>query len=375
MTGTASHALLQQALSLAEVNRLDAAMPLVHRALAADPDDVTALTVLAYCLSMAGRHEEVLAVTRQAAALAPDDSQVHQLQARALVGLHHYRAAIAAAREGHRLAPDDAQSSLTLAIALAAVGNTRNILAAAVAVARARALAPENPDVHFFDGYLQFRMAEFGRARAAYRHALSLAPEDETALLALACLDIDRGRALLGTSAMGDSLHAAPTDDVVLRTATVSARAVLWLLTDIACVPLAAAVIAAVLFREEIAGPVGVGCAVASVLAGVSTARAFLRSRLRRLPAQIRTLIRAKLFGIFFLPAVLRMVAMVAGMLLLALSPDPGADSVYETTASVLGFAPLVLMLVTTSSRLATAIGFVLRRGWYRLHGSRRRTM
>lgn len=373
MPGAAAHALLEQAVHLADLQRLDAAIALVHRALATDPGDVTALTVLAYCLNRAGRLDEALAVTRQAAVLAPDDSQVFQLQARALLGLGRLREGIEAAREGHRLGPDEAQSNLTLAMALCAAGGTRGTLAAASAVARARELAPEDPEVHVLDGYLQFRMAEFGRARVAYHRALSLAPDDPAALYALAHLDIGRGRALPGAPTMGDTVRAAPTDDLVLRTATVSARRVLWSVTDRASLSLGVALIAVVLCREDIDGPAGVGSALAAVLVGVGATGAYLRHRLSRLPDQIRLLIRAELLRVTGLPAGLRLASMVIGMLLLALSRDPGADSGYEITANTLGFGPLMfLVAVRVPSRLCDEFGFVVKRLWYRLHGSHR---
>jgi tetratricopeptide (TPR) repeat protein len=364
---TESAAQLQRARHLAEVGRLGDAAPLLQRLLADDPDDTEALGVLAYCLGRAGRYAEMLAVVEQAATLVPADPAVHRQRSRALLELGRTRAAVDAALQACRLDPQNFHSELVLAQALLAAGGTGNIVAAAAAGDRARRLAPDDPLPHIMAGDVLRRMAEFRRARQAYRVAVALDPENPLALYRLAAVDSDRGRALSASGLLGDTLRAAPNDPDVARTATRGARRALWLLTDVATVPLVLAFVAAIACRTQLTGTAGVLLASVSVLLGMGAAASFLRWRLGRLPAATRTLIRRNLWRVTFAAAMLRVVAIALGALLQAVDPVAGPDSAVRAVAMPLMAVPLILLLLRARNWFAAEFYYLLRRFWFRL--------
>ncbi|MDG4828807.1 hypothetical protein O7627_05735 [Solwaraspora sp. WMMD1047] len=355
-----------RALQLANLGRLGEAVPLVQQVLATEPENVSALHVLAYILQRAGRYAEMLAVARQAAALAPDDPTTHRQLARAWQGLGRAREAVAAAGEAHRLDPEDFRNDVVLADALLAAGGTRNIVAAGAATHRARQLAPDEVDAHLAEGDVQRRMAEFGRAGRAYRHGLALEPDNPRALYKLATLDSDRGRALRASPLLGGTLQAAPTDPTALTAATYGARRALWLLTDAATVLLLVAAIFTGNWRSEQAGPAGVAVGVLAVLVGVGGTGWFLRWRLGRLAGPTRTLIRRNLRRPTFLLAGVRLVGVALGGLLLAVDPAPGEESGLDAAAIVLIMVPFLLLVLRARNWLLNEAYYLLRRLWFR---------
>ncbi|MBO3738737.1 tetratricopeptide repeat protein [Actinoplanes flavus] len=345
---------IRQALHLAQIGRASAAVPMLRRLLAEDPDDVEALRALAHCLHRTGRYDQMLAVAEQAAVLAPADPAVHRQRATALLELGGTRAALDAATEARRLDPSDFRNEVTLAQALLAAGGTARIVAASAAAERARRLAPHEPVAHLVAGDALRRMADFRGARQAYRTALALDPEDADTLHRLGAVDADRGRALRSSALLGDTLRAAPHDPDVLRTATSAARRAWWLLTDAATVPLVAGVVVAAAGRDRVAGTVG-------VLLGVAAAGAFLRWRLRRLAAATRTLIRRNLLRPAFAFAVLRLAAVTLSGLLIVVDPALRAVATPLTTI------PVLLLMLRVRNRFAAEFSFLLRRCWFRL--------
>ncbi|GAA0463646.1 hypothetical protein Aca07nite_59790 [Actinoplanes capillaceus] len=326
------------------------------------------MRALAHCLHQAGQYDEMLSVAEQAAALVPADSAVHRQRAMALLELRRTRAALDAATEARRLGPHDFRNDVTLAEALLAAGGTARIVAAWAAADRARRLAPQEPIAHLVAGDALRRMADFRRARQAYRTALALDPESAITLHRLGAVDSDRGRALRSSALLGDSLRAAPHDPDVLRTATSGARRALWLLTDAATVPLVVAVVAAAACREQVAGSVGVLLAVVSLLLGVAAAAAFLRWRWRRLAPATRTLIRRNLWRrVTFVFAVLRLAAIALSGLLTVVDPATGSGSGLRAVATPLTTVPLLLLMLRVRNWFAAEFYFLLRRRWFRL--------
>ncbi|MBB4752040.1 tetratricopeptide repeat protein [Actinoplanes lobatus] len=358
---------IRQALHLAQIGRASAAVPLLRQLLAEDPGDVAALRALAHCLHQAGHHDEMLSVAEQAAALVPADPIVHRQRAMALLELRRTGAALDAATEARRLDPHDFRNDVTLAQALLAAGGTARIVAAGAAADRARRLAPQEPIAHLVAGDALRRMADFRRARQAYRTALALDPENADTLHRLGAVDADRGRALRSSALLGDTLRAAPHDPDVLHTATSGARRALWLLTDAATVPLVVAVVVAAACREQVAGTSGALLAVAPVLLGVAAAAAFLRWRWRRLAAATRTLIRRNLWRVTFAFAVLRLAAITLSGLLIVVDPAPGSGSGLRAVATPLTTVPLLLLMLRVRNRFAAEFYFLLRRCWFRL--------
>jgi tetratricopeptide (TPR) repeat protein len=367
---TAGDTALERALHLAALGRVADALPLVTETLAAQPDSVYALQVLAYCHQRTARYADMLDAVERATALAPASAANHRQRARALVRLSRTREAVEAATEARRLDPHDVRGELVLADALLAAGGTRNIRAAAAATARARRLDPQDVDAHITDGHVQRRMAEFGRARAAYRRALAIEPENPSALYWLGSLDSDRGRALRAEPLLGDTLRAEPTDRAALHAATLGARRSIWLLTDFTCVLLLITVILVATWRDNVAGWAGVAGALATVALGAGAATAFLRWRLRLLSGPTRTLIRANLRRFSFALAPLRPVSMAVGGLLVSLSPDPHSGTGLAGAAVPLTLWPMLLLMLRARNWLANELYFAVRRTWFRVRSA-----
>ncbi|MEV4754736.1 tetratricopeptide repeat protein [Micromonospora sp. NPDC049559] len=364
-TGTT---VLARALSLARVGRLDAAESMVRAVLAEQPRNPHALQVLAFCHQQADRYAEMLAAATEAAAVLPEDAGAHRLRARALVGLGRGPEAREAAERARALDPEDPWSELVLAQALLVTGGTAAAHGAAAAVRRARSLGTDTVEVYLVEALIWRRMAEFGRARAAYEQALRVDPGNVDALRQLAVLDSDRGRPVRASRAFSGTLAAAPADPGTVESARVGARRALWLLTDVACLPVWLAVALANVPSGSLPGPVGVVAAQAVVLAGTAAAVGYLRWRVRRLGAGTRTMLRTHRWRPVFALAWLRVAAIALGGLLLPLDPGPDRDpSVLRGVAIALVAAPMVLVLLRARNSLLRELVLLVRRLWFRL--------
>ena len=357
---------------LLAVGRPDDAAPLVERHLAEHPDDVVALVLLSVCRHAAGRHDEAISVAAHAAALAPEFPLAHRQLAALLMDTGRARESLAAAHTARELDPEDHRNELVMVYALLAVGGTGNITAADRAAARARELAPEEPMVYVADGDVQRRMARFGAARTAYERALALAPDDPIALSSLAELDAGRGYALSASPLLAASLAAAPTDESVVLTATRSARAALWLLTDLASLILVATSLAAMVLRGQVDGPAGVAAAVVTAGCGVAGAAAYLRWRLRALSGPTRALIRQNLRRPTFAAAVFRVVVTAAAAVLFAIDPDPAGAGGVKVFAMPATSVPFLLLVLRARNWFAREVSWLVRRGWFSVAAGRR---
>ncbi|ROT32694.1 lipopolysaccharide assembly protein LapB [Micromonospora sp. HM5-17] len=361
--------LVERALHLAEIGRVPEAYPLLAEALRTNPEDPFVQLAIAHCYQLQGRWSNMLTMVDLAVRRAPMDPQVHRKRSVALRELGRIPEAVAAAEQARTLDPDDARNEIVRAEALLRQTGTRAVLAALAATTRARELDPQSVWAHLTEASVQRRMAEFGRARAAYREALRLAPDNPTALHGLATLDSMRGRAVRADPALGGMLQVAPTDPAALRAATRGARQVLWLLTDLGCLLLLLAAvvvgIAQSLPTRLVAAAVGLGVTGAATL-GVLV---LLWWRMRRLSAPIRTLIRTNLRRPTFVAAPLRLVALVLAMLLMNLGPNP--PEVVEIVGPVLVATPMLTLLVRWRTRALRELGWFLRRWWFRLAAMR----
>lgn len=348
------------------------ATPLVERHLTEHPDDVVALILLSACRHATGNRYEAMEVAAHAAGLAPELPVAHRQLASLLIEAGRAREAVAGARTARELDPQDHRNELVMVYALLLAGGTRNITAAADAAARARRLAPEEPAVHVAEGDVQRRMARFGAARTAYERALALAPDDPAALYSLAEMDAGRGYAVSASPLLAASLAAAPTDEVVVRTATGSARAALWLLTDLPSLILIITSMAAAVLREEVDGPAGVGLALVAAGCGIAAAAAYLRSRIGALSGPTRMLIRQHLRRPTFAAAVLRVVVTAIAAVLFAVDPDPAGSGGVKVFAMPAMAVPFILLLLRARNWFAREVSWLVRRGWFRMAGGRR---
>ncbi|WP_200210271.1 tetratricopeptide repeat protein [Micromonospora coerulea] len=171
---SAADGYLQRAQLLAELGRYDEAAGELGFAIAMDPANAEALTMLARVHLAADRSAEALTAADAAAAAAPD--AVPPLVARgfALTDLGEYKAAASTADEILALGPTDAYAQRSAAAILAGSRNGQQALNAAW---RGVELAPEEPQAHLVLGLVSARLGVFDLAERAYREALRLDPQ------------------------------------------------------------------------------------------------------------------------------------------------------------------------------------------------------
>ncbi len=106
---------LERALLLYQQSRHELAEAELRQALAADPHDAYAHSLLALCLAAREQFSEATAEAQQAIHLAPDFPFAHYAHARVLYDRNHYPEARAAIAEAIRLDPEDADYFALLA--------------------------------------------------------------------------------------------------------------------------------------------------------------------------------------------------------------------------------------------------------------------
>lgn len=165
---------VQRAELLADLGRYDEAAAELGYAVALEPGNARALTMLARVHLAAQRPAEALSAADAAAAAAP--GLVHPLVPRglALADLRRFTEAAATADQILALGPDDAYAQRSGAAILA---GARNGQAALNAAWRGVQLAPEEPQAHLVLGLVAARLGLFDLAERAYREALRLDPQ------------------------------------------------------------------------------------------------------------------------------------------------------------------------------------------------------
>src|SRR4051812_17815261 len=144
-------------------------------ALASEPDDPSALALLALSRTDQGKHDEALTAARGALGLAPDEAYFHYVHGFVLHRVDRDAEALEAAREALRLAPDEADYfSLVAAIELA----RRNWSLALEAAEQALALNPEHVNAANLRAMALVRLGRKEEATATVDHALHRAPEN-----------------------------------------------------------------------------------------------------------------------------------------------------------------------------------------------------
>ena len=195
MTGTE----LARAKTMLDLRRYDEAARLLAIAVAADPDNSHAWCLLAAAQLGQGENRAAAQAADHAVALAPSNNWPHRLASMARVRLGDTGAAMRAATEACRLAPDQWRAHVCLAQAALATEVDFNL--ADRAAARARALAPNEPDVHFISGRVSLAREDRRSARA-----LALDPEHSEAMNELGRLSLRFARS---GRAAGHFLQAA----------------------------------------------------------------------------------------------------------------------------------------------------------------------
>jgi Flp pilus assembly protein TadD len=268
---------------LCQLDRAADAVPLLHRALAANPEHADLWRHLAYVQSQLDHPAEALRASGRALELEPEEEWAHRLASLALDKLGRHDDAIAAAREATRLDPENWRAHVRLALALLGSGNAHR--QAWQAANHAVELAPHEPEVHNTVGAMALAVDDFEQAEAAFRHVLELDPDNAKAIHNLALVDRARGRLGQAAARFGDAVASDPrmhdsalaVDDSLLELL----RRILWFTTTVAVVLLVLGLAGR--------GALSVGFVVVAPLLAVvawsaySQVPAYLRPHVRRL--------------------------------------------------------------------------------------------
>ncbi|MER6256334.1 tetratricopeptide repeat protein [Streptomyces sp. NPDC001584] len=203
---------LQQADAFFDLGRYEQAAALAAQHLAGDPDDATALVLLARCRHRLGDEQQALTTVEQALHVEPESVSAWLMHTHVLLALKEYKQAEGSARRAVELAPQHWGSHYTLGIVLDRAGapqyrgthyTLRSVLDRAVRMKRTRAahesartaaaLAPEESDAHFLVGLTAHHTGNHRVAQQAYETALRLDPDSSNAHHNLALLHLRRG--------------------------------------------------------------------------------------------------------------------------------------------------------------------------------------
>jgi tetratricopeptide (TPR) repeat protein len=164
---------LERADALMEMGRPHLAVPVLERALAANPEDPAALWRLAQALEEAGYLREAVAAAERAVVAAPDEASTHIVLSWTLWQSGRVAAAIEAARTAHELDPWNLDVMAMLTWFFSMVGSDKE----AARVARAAIeLHPDNPDAWNARCSSAWARGDLKDANRSARRALELDP-------------------------------------------------------------------------------------------------------------------------------------------------------------------------------------------------------
>ncbi|MFC9294599.1 tetratricopeptide repeat protein [Streptomyces sp. NPDC057011] len=183
---------LQQADALFELGRHEQAAALAAEHLAGQPDDATALVLLARCRHRLGDERQALTTLEHALRVAPESVNAWLMHTHVLLALKKYRQAEVSARRAVELAPQSWTSHYTLGVVLDHGVRRKRKRAAHESARRAVALAPEESDPYVLLGLTAHRTGNHRAAQQAYETALRLDPESTAAHNHLSLLHLRR---------------------------------------------------------------------------------------------------------------------------------------------------------------------------------------
>jgi len=170
---------LERASALYELRRFPEAAGLLRQAIASEPQNPAAWSLLAAAELSTGNHNGGLKAAERAISLVPDEGWPQRLAAQALRLLGRTEESIRHAREALRLDPDGWQSHATLARSLAM--SNSDLPEARGAAERAIALAPNQAEAHITAGVVAAAAKHRSEAEASFRQALSIDPQNSVA--------------------------------------------------------------------------------------------------------------------------------------------------------------------------------------------------
>jgi tetratricopeptide (TPR) repeat protein len=179
MNEESSETLYKHAQALMDVDRPRDAIPLLHKALAGDPQNSHYLCSLSSAHHNLKEYTEALTWAERALGIAPDEEWGHRLRSRCLCRLGHPQEALVAAQEAVRLSPDTYSTLLELGNALTAC---QQFLHAEQVTMRLLAIAPDTSLAFILLAAININLQRWPRAEWAARKALALDPVDTEAL-------------------------------------------------------------------------------------------------------------------------------------------------------------------------------------------------
>ncbi|CAL9566876.1 hypothetical protein SUDANB95_04712 [Actinosynnema sp. ALI-1.44] len=200
---------VQRGRALLDLGRAREAEAQFRLALAADPSDPVAHTLLAQALLRQEKYSEARDASRTALAAAPEHVLAHSTLAAALAGLGEHAAALDAVRGGLALAPEVAGLHLQEACVLLAQKRNAEALAGAE---RARALDPDSADAAAVHAAALYESQRLDEADAAVLEALRLDPQNIDAHRVRGLLALRRGGGRSAVRAHRTAMRLDPTD-------------------------------------------------------------------------------------------------------------------------------------------------------------------
>jgi Tfp pilus assembly protein PilF len=205
---------LAKAEYLAVLERYTEARAETARHLAASPDSVHGLCMLARCELELENYADAVRATERALAVDPESGRALRLRALALTVQGRHGAAQDSARAAVRAGPHDWANHHTLAQVLLWSDDERTAPAAATqayeSALRAVKLAPHETATHIIMGIAAGVLGRKDVERASYEVALRLNPQNSAALSNLAAMDIDRARLGAGARTLAAGLRVDP---------------------------------------------------------------------------------------------------------------------------------------------------------------------
>lgn len=279
---------LDRARVLLDLKRYDEAASLLALVVAVEPEDSRAWCLLARAHLGKDQYQEAAVAAKRAITLAPSDDWPYRLASMAHRHNGHSTSAWKAATEACKLAPDQWQSYVCLA--QAELARQVDSEAAERAAAKARELAPYEPEVHYVSGLVSFANLRWKAARAHQEHTLALDPGHSGALNELGRIKLKHFSHARAAQHFIQAAQSAPGVSAYSRNVEVVIRRVVSLTIYAASV--ASIVLFDVTMNKHVARVVVVlgYAAIAALSAGWGA------MQLWRLPPQTRPLFRTRRF-------------------------------------------------------------------------------
>jgi Flp pilus assembly protein TadD len=203
------HTALQRGVALLELGRAREAEEHLRTAVAAEPGDPRAITLLADALLRQQRYDEAEDTSRSALATDPGYVPAYSVLSAALAGLTRYPDALDAVRRGGARAPEAAVLHRQEAGVLTALERDADAMAS---IDHATRLDPEDADSHALRAALLVRLRRFDEADTAVDEALRLDPENAEAHRIRGVIALHRGGGRSAVAAHRTALRLDPTD-------------------------------------------------------------------------------------------------------------------------------------------------------------------